>query len=122
MKQTKHTAGPWVVKNCDDVAEMIDVEGFGIYAVSDLDQSLAAEECPSAICFMNENWGEFQANAHLIAAAPDMLAALRECRSPISGYAVKDAAQALEVLSHFLDHIRKVDAIASAAIAKAEGR
>lgn len=52
----------------------------------------------------------------------EMLEALRQCTSPIAGYAVKDAAQALEVLSGFLDHIRKVDAIARAAIAKAEGR
>ena len=107
MTQTKHTAGPWVVKNCDDVAEMIDVEGFGIYAVSDLDQSLAAEECPSAICFMNENWGEFQANAHLIAAAPDMLEALK---------------LALKHFRHPTSAETEARAVIVSAIAKAEGR
>ena len=52
-------------------------------------------------------------NSHAV-----LVEALRQCTSPIAGYAVKDAAQALEVLSEFLDHIRKVDAIARAALAQ----
>ncbi|QCG93918.1 hypothetical protein E6C67_08180 [Azospirillum sp. TSA2s] len=74
---SKHTPGPYVVKKLHAVGDM-DMEGFppetlGVYAKSDLSNK---DECPSALCFMNTNWGEHKQTAKLFAAADVMLAAL----------------------------------------------
>jgi len=59
--------------------------------------------------------------ATLEAKNADLLEALRQCISPIGGYAIKDSAQALEVVSDFLTQICRTTDIAKAAISKATG-
>lgn len=117
---TKHTPAPWVLEirnglgEASSEATVAEIGTSGKYR-----GGIAYAQSAEHIDGIGRD--ELIANARLIAAAPDMLDALKECTSPIAGYAVKDAAHALEVLSEFLDHIRKVDAIARAAIAKATG-
>ena len=60
---TKHTPGPWITERCDNGMEILDME---------------QESVAGACNFGNPyNAGETEANARLIAAAPDLLAAMK---------------------------------------------
>lgn len=116
---TKHTPGPWVVANLDDANEMFEMESdfpLGIYPASDLNNE---DECANAMVFVNNNWGEFRANAHLIAAAPDMLEALPdliECAEMLAAQCRVSGDHA-----HAAMYQARAD-LGKSAIAKAEGR
>jgi hypothetical protein len=95
MTDSKHTPGPWVIDPCGDI--------------------LGNRNTPTdngLICGMCEDRrdAEGAANARLIAAAPELLAALKEARSWLidadGGYGTYDT---------------EIDAV-DAVIAKAEGR
>lgn len=107
MSEVKHTPGPWALDDTGWIARVDNGEPVCL-----INAGLRNDELPS----------QELADAHLIAAAPEMLEALKACRSSIGGYAISSPDQALEVVSDFLEEIRRVDGIARAAIAKAEGR
>jgi hypothetical protein len=94
--ETKHTPGPWVVRG------EAKYSGFG---VNDANGKSVAS-FPST---MTRGDGEKSANAALIAAAPDMLAALRDALPLLKGH--QESPEKAERYQNAL-----------AAIAKAEGR
>lgn len=58
------TPGPYAVQHTDAANDMSDLDAIGIYQVDDLSSE---DECPSAVLFVNDNWGEFEANADYFA-------------------------------------------------------
>lgn len=73
---TKHTPGPWKqVVAIETVRGMV----YGINAWCDLPEYNRAQDCRIAEAF------SFPANARLIAAAPDLLAALVEIADDLDG-------------------------------------
>jgi hypothetical protein len=126
----KHTPGPWMVTSSDRPhgAGRDDVLAVrGAHQGNGISSVLAEVTCdrPGA-----ENRGEARANAALIAAAPDLLAALRELEGVAGDAALALQARAarlpegpawVELQAYSEDLSRKAGA-ARAAIAKAEGR
>ncbi len=104
---TKHTPGPWEVVRtpngypCQITATAGDPRKPG--GICDVTR-WASISVPSS--------AEGEANARLIAAAPDMLAALKDCRAYLAGF--------MNVKAHGNGPIVAL-AAADAAIAKAEG-
>ena len=93
--QATHTSGPWAV----------DYEGPAHLSIEDKAGRVLA------FCnLQNEDGDEDEANAHLIAAAPDLLEALRNVAETMSGADYSHVKQ---------DMVR---AICRRAISKAEGR
>lgn len=103
----KHTPGPWVVKPAENEQGGFDIDSEYGYHIAETIGGLDDEE---------------EANSRLIAAAPDLLAALQEmveandepCRIDHKGFCQ----------SHYLDHVDEGGcrvANAKAAIAKATG-
>jgi len=95
MSHTQHTPGPWVVCIEDDSDAAVT-----IFAASQLrDGRIAADEWDDCIAIAGLNHNESEANAHLIAAAPAMLAALRAMVGVTinSGQVSDDMAPALEM-------------------------
>ena len=85
MTQGKHTPGPWRIRAVSKPMEIIgnihqvtDVESFPTAFVPAWDSPAAGEVYGTE---------EALANAHLIAAAPDMLEVLREAREHVAGSA-----------------------------------
>jgi hypothetical protein len=99
---SRHTPGPWTLRRLEDT--------FTLGGENVLNhQRIVGDGLSPGIVFMGI--AECEANARLIAAAPDLLAALREI--------------AVDILPEFLrDHPGSYRAVQSlhAAIAKAEGR
>src|SRR4051812_13043639 len=108
MSDTKHTPGPWSFRECDSVVM--------IEAGSD---SIAATNSKTY-------WQRFDdadvANARLIAAAPDLLAALKSAERWLGGILseTEDGVEA-EVRNVHSAAWNAIDSM-RAAIAKAEGR
>lgn len=80
----KFPAGPYIVANvheADDMdADAHHEDTLGVYVKSDFDNT---EESPSALCFMNHNWGGVEDIAKLFAAAPDLLSTLAKAEAHI---------------------------------------
>jgi len=98
-----HTPGPWQLHKSDDTL------------VIGSDCREVAEACGD---YTEEaEWPRMEANARLIAAAPDLLSALKDARESIEALAnmVSDATQFRQDVSDDLARI-------NAAIAKAEGQ
>ena len=96
-RETKHTPGPWSVSGRDG-DEIWAARTFGATAIATVDPG-----------------EDSRANARLIAAAPDLLVALKEIakgEGPFSRRPLEHAANTIE-------HMKE---IARAAIAKTEGR
>lgn len=68
MSAAKHTPGPWSIK--DD-------------AVNAIEPDVMAGEFYIAQCFGHSHHDEALANARLIAAAPELLEALQDCREAL---------------------------------------
>lgn len=89
--QDKHTPGPWEVKNLTDVFTTLGAQTRKGIKAADNDGWLIAD-CANGITFDVEGQErtivprEQAANARLIAAAPDMLAALEEVEWENDGY------------------------------------
>ena len=77
MTQGKHTPGPWVNGHYDDINDEIVIQTHeGEY--------VASIDCDGA--YEGKIAATIDANARLIAAAPDMLEALQECRAELEAY------------------------------------
>lgn len=112
MSQVKHTPGPWRVRKCDGGYRLFDRD----------DWAIVSEGCITP-CLV---WGgsafeEGAANARLIAAAPELLEALRAMRQAFSAFrAVPVGAPGSCARAEQDDQIAAEDK-AIAAIAKAIG-
>jgi hypothetical protein len=95
----KHTPGPWTVAEYEDEAYIVDRDGHSAQGITSVRLSGAGM-----------NYSEALANAHLVAASPDLLEALEELSDLMQGV---------------IDGDYKPDCLtlqpARAAIAKAEG-
>ena len=100
--KTKHTPGPWVIRQNGGSQVSIEKSENGI-------RSIIAETYYSKLA--DEHGGNYEANARLIAAAPDMLAALR----------IASLICAKQTSLSYADR-REAHEIVMNAIAKAEGR
>ena len=75
MSETKFTPGPWIIciqddNNCANT----------IFAKSQLkDGRITAEDWDFDICTTGIDHENYEANAHLIAAAPDLYEAVKDC-------------------------------------------
>ena len=67
--ETKHTPGPWIIETYSVVASNTPVDGGDII-------------CEAQLIF-DDSMRRWQANARLIAAAPELLAALKDAREYI---------------------------------------
>jgi hypothetical protein len=98
----KHTPGPWRAVDGSltgvGIAHMTDGNYDQPYKVA----AIIADDCPEQcangwryVAVINgESTGEVDADAALIAAAPDLLAALRECVDLCKGHRENDAKRA----------------------------
>ena len=90
--KTEHTKGPWV-------ARQIGGSHVSIEKVSNGIRSVIAETCYFKLA--DEHGGEYSANARLISAAPELLAALKELcadkylADPINADRMKNARAAI---------------------------
>lgn len=104
----KHTPGPWMHGNSDKPVSLMAV-CFG-----------AGTAGGTVVRFAESgdiSFDETMANARLIAAAPDLLAALLELSQHFTGEWVNDPRSQSEIDDHYVE----AQAIARAAIAKATG-
>ena len=99
---TKHTPGPWHIANSFSRTEFGRYR-LAIYPNSDMQHPHVSVSAPD-----DDAMTEVTANARLIAAAPDMLAALQNLLNYTGGWDLKDPEHPIVA--------------ARAAIAKAEGR
>jgi hypothetical protein len=107
----KHTRGPW----------HYEPDGMGDFTIaSERDQLAIAAVVNGSFMAMGGHADEHEANARLIAAAPDMLAALRECQSTLAMIIAPDAGKRTSAL-HAFAQATAAEAKARAAISKAEG-
>ena len=106
-QEAAHTPGPWPMTCSGDGKRIVIgaglVEGPNGYEVAEV----YSDDCPRALA---------EANARLIAAAPDMLAALKAV-----AVAASSESRAVDVIS-FLIALKGLALMVHAAIAKAEGR
>ena len=105
MTEVKHTPGPWLIEEDDHEEE------FEIYPQKDGPPPLGRW---AEICTVKDYHGSPKANAHLIAAAPDLLEALKAAVSALEWWEREH-----QCCSGATDEQM---AIINAAIAKAEGR
>lgn len=108
--ETKHTPGPWHF-NAQPAGDPLDLlnsttGGFGIFS----------ETPHSAIGQVCEN-GSGEANARLIAAAPELLAALKQSERVLFGYLVTYGHDKTGKLA--LDQVKAAHEATASAIAKA---
>ena len=98
---SNHTPGPWVVQEPDP-----ENKGSG----------LLVKPVPGQVVAEVDRGPEMVGNAHLIAAAPDLLAALREIYAEVT----EDTAGLTR--NDYESIVLTIRDVAGAAIAKAEGR
>jgi hypothetical protein len=114
----KHTPGPWAVSEKKANGTKAYVDGSAGYIVAQ------AYCSPSASTKYNELWAEAECNAQLIAAAPELLAALKD--SAIMVARLKKQLRIVDNAGYTHDgrmlSLTCVEDATSAAIAKAEGR
>lgn len=106
MTKSKHTPGPWFIPKYGDIdeAEINFTHPNGkTYTIAKAFSGLGGND-----------FKEQHANAHLIAAAPDLLEALEEIAQGMGAYNV-------DPLEHANNVIEEAKSIARAAIAKAKG-
>ena len=103
MRESKHTPGPWRVD------------------ANHPDYVLSATRCVTIIYGRPGNATEREANARLIAAAPDMLEALKACQSALASMIAPDAIEQTTVLNAFAQ-ATEAESKARAAISMAVSR
>lgn len=101
--KAQHTPGPWQIQRGVPI-------GFGLVASAGLRQKIVSAEGVSD--------SEADANARLIAAAPDLLAALQAIEDDLSGVI---SVAAIDGQIERLPSLKAARDLARAAIAKAKG-
>lgn len=94
MDEIKHTPGPWIATRCDDGTMMVHTEG----------------DIVAGIVAFGDRGALDEANARLIATAPDLLEALKAAREMLERYEHAATGETFNDLQ------------INAAIAKAEGQ
>jgi hypothetical protein len=109
--KTTHTPGPWKYVHAPNPKRLNQPEHLILGA-------LANGTGGALICEVNNGWGDHEANCHLIAAAPELLAALKAMRKDYEELARNHSGawHDDEILLH-----KEVNDAARAAIAKATG-
>lgn len=109
MSETQHTIGPWVVEEDTNfsVEDTVNERRYGIYAPKDIGRGGSWVAAVEGDMFPD---GEDLANANLMAAAPDLLEALKASRTFVA-YAFDQGIHGAEEAGRQID----------AGIAKAEG-
>jgi hypothetical protein len=97
----KPTPGPWQVHS--------DAPEYADYIIGDIDGPLENGEMDyMPVCCVSET-KHFEANRRLIAAAPELLAALEEARSWVSEYATQMSSYTISDKARVC--LKKIDAI-----------
>jgi hypothetical protein len=104
VSETKHTPGPWYTKRAE-----IRVDGEYDYAIYDANKEVVAEAFGRTSV---TNFPPAEANAHLIASAPDLYAALKF----VLAFYEPDAKDYLDT-----EAWKRAEAQARAALKKARG-
>lgn len=104
MSDAKHTAGPWSANFA-----RINGEAMGWHITASPEGSLHAIALDGDSSSNRRAPAELEANGHLIAAAPDLLAALESCRKELSAW-MRDHG----------DDIKTQEAVSAARAAKAK--
>ena len=129
MKTSNHTPGPWRIEQTDTITDFTIIPhfqkarqkknpiGFTYQAVCRVSRSTVKDVGIHKPEFQHDALpqGEAIANARLIAAAPDMLAALEDCITEQGAIAERSHEYALQRLA-------SINEVARAAIAKATGK
>lgn len=115
QKTAAHTAGPWTIGHSDWMISRETSMGYRNFPVR------APEGFDIAMVYYDEDDYEQAANLHLIAAAPEMLAALKRVREVFEQLSDGDWR---ELDATYVDQLIESDGLfgCDRAIAKAEGR
>ena len=106
----EHTPGPWAVHN----VEWTDVDGNTTVPIITNAPEMVGRRMIGTVRLDNLN-GDGRANAHLIAAAPDMLEALKEIAEGKGRYS-------MDPFTHACNTVDDMKELARQAIALVEGR
>lgn len=106
MSEAKFTPGPWAVADYN-IHQVI-----AVHDGPDIDGRHQHTICNTSDEYSKARFDEQSANARLIAAAPDLLAA---CRAALATHSCETSEPGLPTL-------QEVESVLLAAIAKAEGR
>jgi hypothetical protein len=101
--QTKHTPGPWQIRSGGNTGKFF------------VEQSQGAEV---TICFVDTNLRSNEANARLIAAAPDLLAACESGLAALVAYGARCGNAGEKIIS---EECRVQAAFVRSALEKARG-
>ncbi len=112
-----HTPGPWQLHKSDDTLVIGSDCREVAEACGDYTEEAERPVLQRLVEYLDHHGRRMEANARLIAAAPDLLSALKDARESIEALAnmVSDATQFRQDVSDDLARI-------NAAIAKAEGQ
>lgn len=120
MNEVKHTPGPWQVQAMEFSADHPD---YGVaYVIGENLGGLVGAALPWPTELDNGAFSRVEANARLIAAAPEMLEALRKLAAEVGGLRAFEAEMRAELGNTNWSVLMKRLADADATIAKAEGR
>lgn len=107
--QAKHTPGPW---ECSlDLCTVYGRKGWSIGPVG----------VTAAVCGDTPSRQEQEANARLIAAAPELLTAMEECITEPNAYCYTHSAGVVGQAKDMERRLKQINYVARAAIAKAKG-
>jgi hypothetical protein len=114
----KHTKGPWIAYDTGNGMRIAPkaIEDALIPNVAGVQNEIAMLTAPKDFAAFDVRWPEIKANAQLIAAAPELLAALKET---LKAYQGLDRAATKAGCGD--NNAAFVNGYAAAAIAKAEG-
>jgi hypothetical protein len=97
MKTHTHTQGKWRSYGCTIYSGEMVIAGSHCEGNRNLRRCLSSDDVPNSEGLCGEGWDEALANARLIAAAPDLLAALQSLTHPMSSD--EDLQNALAVIA-----------------------
>ena len=112
-EKTQHTPGPW---NLNPVFQM---EGYGYFisCIRDGTETVMANPNIAQVFLLGDGNGEAEANASLIAAAPDLLAEMEKLLWVARSYEVTPDGEEKTLLWLSASHLKRIEI----AIAKARG-
>jgi hypothetical protein len=97
MKTDTHTQGKWRSYGCTVYSGEMVIAGSHCEGNRNLRRCLSSDDVPNSEGLCGEGWDEALANARLIAAAPEMLAALQSLTHPMASD--EDLQNALAIIA-----------------------